>query len=122
MYLLVRVPVLTDIIETGGWPRMAREWFTELAVGLLIATLVCRVSNEHTVLVALARVDALTGLGKHRAFDDALDDACMRTRRGGRRRAWCRSTSTTSSASLATSRMTDPSCCAPRASSVAGAC
>lgn len=81
MYLLVLVPVLTDVIETGGWPKRPREWFTEVAVGLLIATLVRRVHRDHAALVRLSRADPLTGLGNRRAFEEALAQDCTRARR-----------------------------------------
>ena len=50
MYLLVLVPVVTDVIETGGWPARPREWFTEVSVGLLIAVLVRRILRERQAL------------------------------------------------------------------------
>jgi len=81
MYLLVLVPVVTDVIETGGWPARPREWFTEVSVGLLIAVLVRRILRERQALEALARVDALTGLGNRRAFEEALAEECARARR-----------------------------------------
>ncbi len=81
MYLLALVPVLTDVIETGGWPRRPREWFTEVTVGLLIALLVRKILSEHESLKALARADGLTGLGNRRAFEEALAQECARARR-----------------------------------------
>ena len=81
MYLLVLVPVVTDVIETGGWPARPREWFTEVSVGLLIAVLVRRILRERRALEALARVDALTGLGNRRAFEEALAEECARALR-----------------------------------------
>jgi diguanylate cyclase (GGDEF)-like protein len=83
MYLLALVPVLTDIIETGGWPRRPREWFTEVTVGLLIALLVRKILSEHETLKALARADGLTGLGNRRAFEEALLQECARAQRLG---------------------------------------
>jgi diguanylate cyclase (GGDEF)-like protein len=81
LYLLVLVPVLTDIIETGGWPQRPREWFTEVSVGLLIALLVRELLREHEALKRLARADGLTGLGNRRAFEEALAQECVRARR-----------------------------------------
>jgi diguanylate cyclase (GGDEF)-like protein len=81
-YLLVLVPALTDVIESGSWPSRPREWLTEVAVGLLIAALVYRIRREHAALAALASTDALTGLGNRRAFQEALAEECVRARRG----------------------------------------
>jgi len=83
MYLLVPLPLVTDLIETGRWPSAPREWLTEVVVGALIAALVQRVRREHVALLAMARTDPLTGLGNRRAFEEALDDECVRARRLG---------------------------------------
>jgi diguanylate cyclase (GGDEF)-like protein len=81
IYVLPLVPVLTDIVETGSWPHAAREWFTEVAVGVLIALLVRRIVRQQRRLAALAHTDGLTCLGNRRAFDDALRDECARAQR-----------------------------------------
>jgi diguanylate cyclase (GGDEF)-like protein len=83
MYLLIAVPLVTDIIETGGWPRSLREWLTESVGGLLIALLVGRVIDQQRKVALLARSDALTGLWNRRAFEEALQDECVRARRSG---------------------------------------
>ncbi len=84
MYLLTLVPVLTDVLETGGWPRSPRAWFTELVVGLLIFLLVCQVVRHQRSLADLARIDTLTGLGNRRFFDEAVRDECARAARSNR--------------------------------------
>lgn len=81
MWLLVTMPLLSDIVETGGLPSSPREWITEATVGLLIALLVRRVLQEHRQVLALARSDALTGLWNRRVFNDMLEDECARARR-----------------------------------------
>ncbi|MBI1396698.1 MAG: diguanylate cyclase [Betaproteobacteria bacterium] len=81
MYLLVCFPILTDVIETGGLPHSPREWFTEAAVGVLIALLVHALRREHLALLSLARSDALTGLGNRRAFAEEVEAECTRARR-----------------------------------------
>lgn len=81
LYALVAIPVITDIIETGSWPKTAREWLTEVVAGLVIAALVHQVRKEHLIALTLARSDALTGLGNRRAFADALADECARADR-----------------------------------------
>lgn len=81
LYLLVPLPTVTDIIETGRLPVTPREWVTEIAVGIVIAALVYRVRQQHAAALGLARRDALTGLGNRRAFDDVLHDECARARR-----------------------------------------
>jgi diguanylate cyclase (GGDEF)-like protein len=81
MYILAMAPVLTDIIETGGWPKAPLEWLTEVVVGVLIAALVRQMRKEHLSVLALSRSDALTGLGNRRALADALEDECSRASR-----------------------------------------
>ena len=81
LYGLVVIPVLTEIAETGGLPRSAREWLTEVVAGLLIVALVRQVRKEQLAMLALARSDSLTGLGNQRAFEEALEDECARARR-----------------------------------------
>lgn len=81
MYLLVLAPVLTDIVETGGWPHSAREWITEACAGVLILLLVRKVSLQQRALLAHAHSDALTGLASRAMFDDALETECARARR-----------------------------------------
>lgn len=68
---LTLAPVLTDIIETGGWPKSPREWFTEMVV----AAPVRQVRMEHLAVRALSHSDALTALGNRRAFADAFEEA-----------------------------------------------
>jgi diguanylate cyclase (GGDEF)-like protein len=57
------------------------EWITEVCVGLVIALLVRKVRGKHLEVLALARVDALTGLWNRRAFEAAIEDDCARARR-----------------------------------------
>ncbi len=81
MYLLIAVPTLTDMIETGRVPESPREWITEVVAGAVIAMLVRKVLKEHLAVLALARSDALTGLWNRRAFEEAIEDECLRARR-----------------------------------------
>ena len=83
MYLLVLVPVLTDLVETGRLPVSPREWITEVVVGLVITLLVRKVRKEHCLVLALSRSDALTGLWNRRAFEESVEDDCVRARRSG---------------------------------------
>lgn len=83
LYALPVVPFLTDLAETGRVPGTAREWTTETAVGLLIALLVHRIRKDFIHAQAVARTDALTGLGNRRAFDQALLDESIRSERQG---------------------------------------
>lgn len=83
MYLLVLIPVVTDLIENDHFPRSLREWVTEVVVGVVIALLVHRVRQEHSSVLALARSDALTGLPNRRAFEENIEAYCVRARRSG---------------------------------------
>jgi diguanylate cyclase (GGDEF)-like protein len=83
MYLLIGVPMLTDVIETGRLPASVREWVTEVVAGAVIAALVHKVRAAHKAALALSRIDVLTGLWNRRAFDEAIEDDCVRARRSG---------------------------------------
>lgn len=84
MYLLVVLPLLTDVLESGRLPEGPRQWITEVVIGAVIVLLVRKIRKEHQAVLALARVDALTGLGNRRAFDEAIDDECARAHRSRR--------------------------------------
>ena len=81
LYVLVAVPLATDWIENGGLPRSPRGWLTEVCGGLVIAVLIARVRRDRRALEALARTDALTGLGNRRSFEAAIEVECARARR-----------------------------------------
>lgn len=81
MYWLATVPFFSDIAEKGSFPHAPREWITEIVAGTLILALVRRMLVQQRKIIALARSDALTGLGNRRAFDETLRDECTRARR-----------------------------------------
>ena len=83
MYLLVGLPFLTELIERGRWPDGPRGWATEIIAGLLVALLVRRVRTEHLSVLALTRTDPLTSLLNRRAFEQAVEEECARSRRSG---------------------------------------
>jgi diguanylate cyclase (GGDEF)-like protein len=81
MYLLVAVPALSDLVETGRLPATPREWVTEIVAGAVIGVLVHRVRKEHCAVLALSRSDVLTGLWNRRAFEEAVEVECARAER-----------------------------------------
>jgi len=81
LYLLTAVPFVTDLIETGRWPSVPREWLTEVTAGLVIALLVRKVRKQHAAVLGLARSDALTGMWNRLAYEEAVADECARARR-----------------------------------------
>lgn len=83
MYLLVSLPLLTELVEAGQWPVWPRGWLTEIVAAGIIALLVRRVRVEHLSALAQARTDALTSLLNRRAFEQAVEDDCARARRSG---------------------------------------
>ena len=82
LYFLAGVPFVTDLIEKGGLPESPREWVTEVIAGAVILWLVRLVRSQHLAVVALARIDTLTGMGNRRAFEEAIADEYARARRG----------------------------------------
>jgi diguanylate cyclase (GGDEF)-like protein len=70
-------------------PREAGQVATELAlwtgIGIFLLLFMRRIRQQRVDAHALARIDALTGLGNRRAFDEALDDALALARRSGKR-------------------------------------
>lgn len=81
LYLLAVIPVLTEVVETGGLPHSPRGWLTELAAGIIIAALVRKVLKEHHAAQTLARSDSLTGLANRHAFFEYIGAECARARR-----------------------------------------
>ena len=73
----------------GGAEGQIGEITTELTlwtgIGVFLVLLMRRIRAQRVAAHELARVDALTGLGNRRAFDEALDDALARARRTGTR-------------------------------------
>jgi diguanylate cyclase (GGDEF)-like protein len=67
-YVLVLVPVFTDIIENGHLPRQPREFVTEVVLGILIAVGVHIVYRDIERFRTVAETDALTGLYNRRRF------------------------------------------------------
>jgi diguanylate cyclase (GGDEF)-like protein len=83
LYLLVLLPVLTELLETGALPHSPREWITEVVVGFILLALVQRLRAQYAQLAALARIDPLTGLFNRGVFDETVTDECTRARRFG---------------------------------------
>lgn len=81
LYLLVAVPLLTGLAETGSWPSTPQAWIADILLGAVIAVLVHQVRKAHCDLLALTRTDALTGLSNRRAFDEAIQTEVVRARR-----------------------------------------
>ena len=83
-------------LAEAGWPAAeAAEAFSEVIVWLALAAFALvwtagvraqrhRMRHEQSTARALARVDALTGLGNRRAFDEALATEVARAARSGR--------------------------------------
>ena len=65
MYLLVPIPLVTDLIEIGSLPRSLREWTTEVVAGAVIAALVAKARRSQRML------------------ESTLDVECARSRRTG---------------------------------------
>jgi diguanylate cyclase (GGDEF)-like protein len=83
LYVFIVVPFLTDLVEKGAIPSSLRGWTTELVVGSLIAILIGKLRKGYIDAVALARTDALTGLGNRRAFNERFEIEWARSRRLG---------------------------------------
>jgi diguanylate cyclase (GGDEF)-like protein len=81
MYLLATLPTISDLIETGALPTTVRSWVTEITIGIVVAALVHQVRRAHAELHRLAVTDALTGLHNRRAFAEAVEADCARSRR-----------------------------------------
>ncbi len=84
LYLLIAVPFLTDLGETGRLPASPRDWLSEIVGGLVIAALVRKVRQEHLAVQRLARTDALTGLLNRGSFESVVQVERARALRYGR--------------------------------------
>ena len=84
MYLLVGVPVLTELIETGRLPESPRQWVTEVVAGAVIAALVHKVRKEHLVVLGPLGISAgVVELDSQEAASEFIrraDDAMYRER------------------------------------------
>lgn len=83
LYLLMIVPTITDLLETGKLPSSPRESITEILLAALLgvtAWFVCRQADQ---LAALATTDPLTGLGNRRKLEEDLRREIGRARRMG---------------------------------------
>lgn len=84
LYALATIPFFTELIEAdGALPANAQGWCTEIVVGLVVALLAHKVRRDYQALAWLARTDALTGLLNRRAFGEAIEAECARSRRSG---------------------------------------
>jgi diguanylate cyclase (GGDEF)-like protein len=81
LYLLVVLPTVSDLLETGAWPATRRSWITEIAIGIVILALVRHLRTVHAQLLALIVTDPLTGLRNRRGFIEAIEAGCARSRR-----------------------------------------
>jgi diguanylate cyclase (GGDEF)-like protein len=81
MYLLAALPTISDLIETGGLPSTIRAWVTEITMGIVMVLLVHQVRKAYAELLRLAVTDPLSGLHNRRAFVDAIEADCARSRR-----------------------------------------
>jgi diguanylate cyclase (GGDEF)-like protein len=81
LYLLVVLPTISDLLETGAWPVTRRSWITEIGIGIVILALVRHLRSVHAQLLALTFTDPLTGLRNRRGFIDAIEAGCARSRR-----------------------------------------
>lgn len=79
--LLLVVPTLTELIETGRLPSEPRELVTDTVVTALVAFLIWRLSCAHQEVLALSHTDPLTGLMNRRAFDRDLPKEVARAHR-----------------------------------------
>jgi diguanylate cyclase (GGDEF)-like protein len=83
LYLLVLLPLLTELLETGALPHAPREWITEVVLGSILFSLVQHLRRQYAQLAALARIDPLTGLLNRGVFEATVADECARARRFG---------------------------------------
>jgi diguanylate cyclase (GGDEF)-like protein len=83
VYAAAFAPLLyAGSLDAGEIPTELALW---TGIGVFLLLLMRRIRAQRVAAHELARVDALTGLGNRRAFDEALDDALARARRNGTR-------------------------------------
>jgi diguanylate cyclase (GGDEF)-like protein len=82
-YVLALVPVITDWLETGHFPRGPRDLITEVVVGAMLAVGIRIIYRDMARLRTMAETDALTGVcNRHKFFID-LEREVVRARRLG---------------------------------------
>jgi diguanylate cyclase (GGDEF)-like protein len=83
VYAAAFAPVFYHGPEAVG--EIATEMCLWTGIGVFLLILMRRIRAQRVEAHELARVDALTGLGNRRAFDESLDEALARARRNGNR-------------------------------------
>ena len=83
VYAAAFAPLFYDGSREAG--QIATELTLWTGLGVFLLLFMRRIRAQRVAAHELARVDALTGLGNRRAFDEALDDSLARARRNGTR-------------------------------------
>jgi diguanylate cyclase (GGDEF)-like protein len=81
IYLLLLVPTLTEIIETGRLPTAPRELITDAVMTVCVGILVLLIHRKHRELTNMSETDELTGLKNRRAFQANLAAEVTRAHR-----------------------------------------
>lgn len=83
IYLLVLVPTLTELLETGRLPSWPLGLTAHLALTVFVALLCHTIIKHENALVALSASDELTGLGNRRRFLEDLNQEVSKAHRLG---------------------------------------
>jgi len=83
LYLLILVPLVTELLEGGELSRAPRVSVTEVVMTLLLALSVLIINRQATRLARAAMTDPLTKLGNRRALTQQVERELTRSRRLG---------------------------------------
>lgn len=83
LYLLMLIPTLSELLETGRLPSSPRSLITDVVLTIVVGVLVCYIRREHLEVIRLSQSDPLSGLYNRRRFQDDLSREITRAQRMG---------------------------------------
>ena len=81
IYLLLLVPTLTEILESGSLPVKPRDMITDVVMTIFMGILILIVYRGQRRLILMSETDELTRLKNRRAFQKELASAVARAHR-----------------------------------------
>jgi diguanylate cyclase (GGDEF)-like protein len=80
-FLLLLIPIITELLEVGHFPDNPKGWISEIVLTLVVGYLVFIIRKTFLQLDQLARIDPLTGIENRRDFNSTLENEIARANR-----------------------------------------
>jgi diguanylate cyclase (GGDEF)-like protein len=85
LLLLVFVPTITELMETGRFPERPRDMISDVVLTVIVGLLALFFIRNHQKMRYLSEIDAVTGIRNRRSFEKDISTAVMRSHRLGSR-------------------------------------